>query len=121
MSISLKVPRERPAAPGGPEPRILGRSFPHDDAAAHIRGTAAFMPDDWTVEEYTRQVEQQRAQGFTRAPLRTPEQVVADLVGVRVEPFRVRLEGFGEGAQSFDWVVAPLPDPPPGTATIGEQ
>lgn len=96
----------------------IGRLPPR---AVFVRGTARFMPDDWTVEWYSRQVGQQRAQGFTRAPLRTPEQVVADLVGVHVEPFRVRLEGFGEGAQSFDWVVAPPPDPPPGTATIGEQ
>jgi hypothetical protein len=96
----------------------IGRLPPR---AVFVRGTARFMSDDWTVEWYSRQVEQQRARGFTRAPLRTPEQVVADLVGVRIEPFRVRLEGFGDGAQSFDWVVAPLPDPPPGTATIGEQ
>jgi hypothetical protein len=96
----------------------IGRLPPR---AVFVRGIARFMSDDWTVEWYSRQVEQQRAQGYTRAPLRTPEQVVADLVGVHVEPYRVRLEGFGEGAQSFDWVVAPLPDPPPGITTIGEQ
>ena len=45
MSISLKVPSQRALGPGGPEPRILGRSFPHDDAAAHVRGTAAFIDD----------------------------------------------------------------------------
>jgi xanthine dehydrogenase large subunit len=45
LSISLKVPSQRAVGPSGPEPRILGRSFPHDDAAAHVRGTAAFIDD----------------------------------------------------------------------------
>jgi hypothetical protein len=67
-----------------------------------VRGTAAFMDDDWTVERYLRHVMQQRAQGFDRAPLRDAAQVTADLVGVRLAPVRLRLEGFGEGAQSFD-------------------
>jgi hypothetical protein len=84
----------------------LGRLPPR---AVFVRGTARFMPEQWTVDRYQQNVTRQRAQGFTRAPLRTPEQVVADLVGVRVEPYRVRLEGFGEGAQSFDWVVAAPP------------
>jgi hypothetical protein len=95
----------------------IGRLPPR---AVFIRGTARFMPDDWTVEWYQRQVDRQRAKGFTRAPLRTPEQVVTDLAGVRIEPHRVRLEGFGEGAQSFDWVLAPAPNPSPDPATIGE-
>lgn len=70
--------------------------------AVFVRGTAAFMDDAWTVDRYLRHVGQQRAQGFDRAPLRDTEQAAADLVGVRVTPFRLRLEGFGEGAQSFD-------------------
>ena len=84
----------------------LGRLPPR---AVLVRGTAHFQDDAWTVQRYLRQVAQQRAQGFTRAPLRTPEQVVVDLVGVRVAPYRVRLEGFGQGAQSFDFTVAPPP------------
>lgn len=75
--------------------------------AVFVRGTAAFMNDAWTVDRYLRHVGVQRAQGFDRAPLRDPEQVVADLVGVRVAPFRLRLEGFGEGAQSFDVTIDP--------------
>lgn len=77
----------------------LGRLPPR---AVFVRGTAAFMDDEWTVDCYLRHVTQQRAQGFARAPLRDATQVVADLVGVRVAPVRLRLEGFGEGAQSFD-------------------
>jgi hypothetical protein len=85
----------------------IGRLPPR---AVFVRGTARFMDDDWTVDWYQRQLGRQHAQGFTRAPLRTPEQVVADLVGVHVQPYRVRLEGFGEGAQSFDWTLAPPAD-----------
>jgi len=45
LSISVKVQNQRAAALGGPEPRILGQSFPHDDAKAHLRGTASFIDD----------------------------------------------------------------------------
>lgn len=82
----------------------LGRLPPR---AVFVRGTAHFQDDAWTVERYLHHAGQQRAQGFTRAPLRTPEQVVADLVGVRVQPYRVRLEGFAQGARSFDFTVTP--------------
>ena len=84
----------------------LGRLPPR---AVFVRGTAHFQDDVWTVERYLHHVGQQRAQGLTRAPLRTPEQIVADLVGVRVQPYRVRLEGFAQGARSFDFTVTPPP------------
>jgi Pyridoxamine 5'-phosphate oxidase len=74
--------------------------------AVFVRGTARFMDDDATVACYSRHVGRQRAQGFTRAPLRDPDQVLADLAGVHLEPYRVRLEGFGTGAQSFDWTLS---------------
>jgi xanthine dehydrogenase large subunit len=45
LSISVKIQNERAAGLGGPEPRILGQSFPHDDAKAHLRGTASFIDD----------------------------------------------------------------------------
>lgn len=70
-----------------------------------VRATTQFMDEAWTLDCYMREVHRQRAQGFDRAPLRTPEQVRKDLVGVRLAPYRVRLEGFGEGAQSFDWTI----------------
>ena len=72
-----------------------------------VRGTAEVAADDWTEEVYRRAVEAQRAAGNTRAPLRTAEQVRTDLVGLHVRPYRVRLEGFGEGAASSDWVEGP--------------
>ena len=66
-----------------------------------VRGDAELMAEDWTEHLYRTAVTAQRAQGHDRAPLRTPEQVAADLVGVRIRPFRIRFEGFGAGAQSF--------------------
>lgn len=81
----------------------IGRLPPR---AVFVRGRVAAMDDDWTERQYREQVGRQRAAGHTRAPLRSPEQVLADLVGFRLEPVRVRLEGFGVGAQSFDWTLS---------------
>lgn len=66
-----------------------------------VRGDAEVMPEEWTEEVYRREVTAQRARGHARAPLRTASEVAAELVGVRIRPARVRLEGFGAGAQSF--------------------
>lgn len=70
-----------------------------------VRGRAELMQADWTERCYRREVERQRALGHTAAPLRTREQVAEDLVGVRVHPHRVRLEGFGEEARAFEWTI----------------
>lgn len=78
--------------------------------AVLVRGTATLADDAWTEDTYRRHATAQRAAGHGRAPLRDAERVRADLVGVRVVPYRVRLEGFGDGARSFDWVERPLPD-----------
>lgn len=81
--------------------------------AVLVRGTAEVADDAWTEATYRRHLEEQRAAGRTKAPVRDPEQVRADLVGLRVRPYRVRLEGFGEGAQAFDWTAGPPLDPAP--------
>ena len=94
----------------------IGRLPPR---AVYVRGTARFMDDAATVDCYSRHVARQRAQGFTRAPLRDADQVLSDLAGVHLEPYRVRLEGFGTGAQSFDWTLSP-PDPPRTVSPQGE-
>ena len=87
----------------------LGRLPPR---GVFVRGTARFMDDAWTLACYLRHVGHQRAQGFTRAPLRDAHEVAADLVGVHVDPYRLRLEGFGQGAQSFGWTIPrPQGDP----------
>jgi len=71
--------------------------------AVFIRGDAEFLDDATTVEVFQRQTELHRARGWTKAPLRTPENIVAELVGVKIRPQQVRVEGFGEGAASFLW------------------
>jgi hypothetical protein len=71
-----------------------------------VRGEVERMPEDWTVRTYRSQLDAQRAAGHTRAPVRTDDQVLEDLVGVRLHPYRVRLEGFGQGPLSFDWTIA---------------
>jgi Pyridoxamine 5'-phosphate oxidase len=88
--------------------------------AVFVRGTARFMDDAATVACYSRHVARQRAQGFTRAPLRDADQVLSDLAGVHLEPYRVRLEGFGTGAQSFDWTLSPPDRPRPLSPPQGE-
>lgn len=70
-----------------------------------LRGLAEFMDDEWTVQRHQRQSAIQRAKGLTKAPLREPANIRAELVGIRVHPLQVRAEGFGTGAQSFTWTV----------------
>jgi xanthine dehydrogenase large subunit len=45
LSISLKVAGHRADRAGGPEPRLIGQSCPHDDAPGHVRGATAFIDD----------------------------------------------------------------------------
>lgn len=71
--------------------------------AVFIRGDAEFLDDATMVEVFQRQTELHRSRGWTKAPLRTPENIVAELVGVKIRPKQVRVEGFGEGAASFLW------------------
>ncbi|HYH29730.1 MAG TPA: hypothetical protein VD903_05030 [Pseudonocardia sp.] len=66
-----------------------------------IRGTAEEMPPEWTVRRYFEELARLRARGGTRAPVRSRTQAEDELVGVRIHPVRVRLEGFGTGAESF--------------------
>jgi hypothetical protein len=68
-----------------------------------IRGDAEFLDEATTLEVFQRQTALHRSRGWTRAPLRTPENVAAELVGVKINPVRVRVEGFGDGAASFSW------------------
>lgn len=71
-----------------------------------VRGSVTFLQPEDTERIYRRNLEAQRASGFTRAPVRDPQQVEQDLAGVRVVPTRVRLEGFGEGPQTFEFTTA---------------
>jgi len=71
-----------------------------------LRGDAEIMDDDWTLERYRRADAELRARGLTKAPERSNEEVKADLVGVHIRPVRVRAEGFGHGAESFEWELS---------------
>jgi hypothetical protein len=70
-----------------------------------LRGVAEFMDADWTVARFQRLTEVHRRKQQTRAPDRTPDNVRAELVGIRVWPLQVRAEGFGTGAKSFTWPI----------------
>ncbi|MGH3230123.1 MAG: hypothetical protein ACRDOA_16390 [Streptosporangiaceae bacterium] len=70
-----------------------------------LRGEAALMDAQSTVEVFRRQTAIQRGRGLTRAPERSDDNVRAELVGVHVSPRQVRAEGFGAGAQSFTWTI----------------
>ncbi|MEO7125894.1 MAG: hypothetical protein ABI382_10340 [Nakamurella sp.] len=70
-----------------------------------VRGTVTFLGPEQTEHIYRREIEAQRAAGLIRAPLRSRVQVDHDLLAVRVDPYRVRLEGFGHGAESFDFTI----------------
>ncbi|MCS7002087.1 MAG: hypothetical protein NZ518_04480 [Dehalococcoidia bacterium] len=74
-----------------------------------LRGIAEFMDDATLIARYQRQTAIHRAKGQTRAPLRDPANIVAELIGVHVRPLQVRAEGFGDGAESFTWTFAETP------------
>lgn len=73
--------------------------------AVMVRGQAQFMSEAWTWDTYARARSEHLARGNDRAPARDRGQVASDLIGIRMHPYRVRLEGFGDGAVSFDWRV----------------
>lgn len=71
--------------------------------AVFLRGDVEFLDDATLVDVFARQTAQHLARGWTKAPARSPENVVAELVGVKIRPLQVRVEGFGQGAASFTW------------------
>jgi hypothetical protein len=76
--------------------------------AVFLRGIAEPMDDHQTVAAYQRLRAPLLAAGLTRAPDRSPDEVRAHLVGLHVRPVRVRVEGFGTGAESFAWTAEEL-------------
>jgi hypothetical protein len=68
-----------------------------------LRGDAEFVDDATLIERFEHQTAIHRARGWTRAPGRTHDNIVAELVGVRIRPLQIRVEGFGDGAASFTW------------------
>lgn len=70
-----------------------------------LRGVAEFMDAEWTIDRFQRLTALHRAKGQVKAPERSPDNVRAELVGIRVRPIQVRAEGFGAGAQSYTWKI----------------
>jgi hypothetical protein len=69
-----------------------------------LRGRGTLFDGDALVEAYNWRVEtMKRRTGSVHHQL-SEEEVRARLIGVRVEPLLVRAEGFGEGAEVFQWV-----------------
>lgn len=75
-----------------------------------LRGTANFMDADELVEVFAAQSEKNRQAGRTLAPERDRDNVIAELVGVRVRPIQIRAEGFGNGPESVTWHVGDQDD-----------
>jgi hypothetical protein len=76
--------------------------------AVFLRGLAQPMTEEQTLAAYQRLRAPLLAAGLTRAPDRSPDDVRANLAGVHVRPVRLRVEGFGEGAESFTWPAEAL-------------
>jgi hypothetical protein len=76
--------------------------------AVFLRGDVEFLDASTLLDVFQKQTARHLANGWTKAPLRTPENIVAELVGVRIRPLQVRVEGFGDGAASFTWTAADL-------------
>lgn len=83
----------------------FGRLAPR---AVMVRGTAEFMDEEWTLRRYREVTARLVERGGTKAPTRDDDNVRAELVGLHVVPVRVRVEGFGEDAESFTWSIEEL-------------
>ena len=68
-----------------------------------IRGDAEFVDADTTWARYLKQSALHRARGWLKAPERSAANVAEELIGVRIRPLQIRVEGFGNGPESFTW------------------
>ncbi len=71
--------------------------------AVFVRGDVEFVDDATLLEMFQRQTAKNLARGWIKAPVRTPDNVLVELIGVRIRALQVRVEGFGEGAASYQW------------------
>ncbi|MCF8590006.1 hypothetical protein [Gordonia liuliyuniae] len=81
----------------------LGLTIPR---AVFVRGTAHLLDADETWDVYRRHADRLRAAGHVKAPRRGRAEIDDGMRGVRITPSRIRVEGFGEGAQAFDLRVS---------------
>jgi len=75
------------------------------DRLVSIRGDAEFMPAEWTRQVFREHSDAHRAAGQMRAPDRSDDDVDENLIGVRIRPVRVRLEGFGADPTPTTWTI----------------
>lgn len=75
--------------------------------AVFVQGNAEPLSEQQTWERYATHSSVLRAAGHHQAPQRSREDVADQLAGLRVQPARVRLEGFGKAAESFGWNCQP--------------
>ncbi|SHG70430.1 Pyridoxamine 5'-phosphate oxidase [Jatrophihabitans endophyticus] len=113
LQVLFVAPPRGDEPPAHPAVIDYGRPVPRLVA---LGGRAEPMAADATRDAYRRQLEAAMRRGHTRAPLRSPEQVDADLVGLRVVVDRVRAEGFGDDALAETWDPR-SPDPTTGGTT----
>jgi hypothetical protein len=79
---------------------LVDAGFPVMNQTVLLRG---INDDATTLEVFRKQTALHRSRGWTKAPERTDENIAAELVGVKINPVLVRVEGFGDGAASFSW------------------
>lgn len=115
MLVTWVAPGADDASPAYPHVFDIGR---RPQRAVMIRGTARFLDPDRTWATYSAHSDRLRALGHRQAPVRDAADVAAQLTGLQVIPYRLRLEGFGDGAQSFDWTVG---EPSAPTTTEGDR
>jgi hypothetical protein len=82
----------------------LGLQIPR---VVFVRGEARPLGADETWEVYRSHTARLRAAGHTKAPTRDRADVDTSLAGLRIEPRRIRLEGFGREAEAFSWNISP--------------
>lgn len=75
--------------------------------AVFVQGRAEPLGEQQTWDAYAAHSAALLAAGNDRAPTRTRDNVAEELAGLRVHPLRVRLEGFGDAAETFDWDCQP--------------
>jgi hypothetical protein len=81
----------------------LGLGIPR---AVFVQGDAEFLDAEATWDAYSEHHQALRRRGLTKAPDRDRAAVDTDLTGLRIRPRRIRLEGFGAGAETFTWNIA---------------
>lgn len=78
-----------------PVPRVL-----------FIRGDAEVQEGVPMLEAHRRRMDNFIRRGEPRSP-RAAEELLRHMVNIRITPRRIRIEGFGKGTESFDFVVVP--------------